>query len=83
MESKKISSSGHYVRPGKLKDSKWLIEKVNRENVPMELKIRIESDNRDVRNAISSIEDIIVLKNNILELEILNFNLELTCYKKL
>ena len=28
----------------------------------MELKIRIESDNRDVRNAISSIEDIIVLK---------------------
>ena len=28
----------------------------------MELKIRIESDNRDVRNAISSIDDIIVLK---------------------
>ena len=28
----------------------------------MELKIRIESDNRDVRNAISFIDDIIVLK---------------------
>lgn len=78
----KISSSGHYVRPGKLKDSKWVIKKVNREIVPMELKIRIESDNRDVRNAISSIDDIIVLKNNIWELEILISNLELTCSKK-
>ena len=60
MESREIASSDDFL--SHLKDPrviKWWIEKPK--ILPIELKIRIDSDNRDVRNAISSIDDIMVL----------------------